>query len=112
MISELTAALAAQARKDIAKAHSEAAARPIGEIRLDIGFYSAKDRKLPVEDYDFTDASGRRFKGQGSRWAVWMVRWTGSGWRNVRKLSGPLKFTPALDRLIEECQSRGLERVK
>lgn len=112
LASAVCEALVGQARRDMAKARAEAAERPIGEVRLDIDFYSKEDRSKPVEDYDFTDASGRHFKGFGARWAVWRVKWTGSEWRRVRKVSGPLKFTPALDRLVEEGKRLGLERVR
>lgn len=112
LASQICSVLVEQSRKDIAAKRAENDAREIGEVRLDIDFYSKADAKLPVEDYDFTDASGRHFKGFGARWAVVKVKWDGVQWKRFRKISGPLQFTPALDRLIEECKRLGLERVK
>jgi hypothetical protein len=112
-MNEFTAlahAMAADARREIAKARLRDMERPIGEKRLDTGFYSAAERDKPVEDYDFW-AHGRHYVGTGSRWAVWRVRWTGSEWQQYRRVSGPLGFTEALTRLTEECTGLGLKRA-
>lgn len=102
-------ALVAQSRREMAEARSVASARPVGEVRLDIDFFSPAERGKPVEDYDFHDASGRHWKGFGARWCVIKVRWTGTDWKRVRRISGPLQFTPALTRCTEECARLGLE---
>jgi hypothetical protein len=102
--------LVAQAKREITSARLEAAQRPVGEIRLDIDFYSPSDRDKPMDDYDFV-AQGRHYKGTGSRWCVVKVRWTGSEWRRFRKLTGPMKMVDALHRCSEECARTGLERA-
>lgn len=111
LVSQIVDGLAAQARRDIADARALNAARPVGEIRLDIDFYSAADRDKPIEDFDFHDASGRHWKGTGARWCVAKYKWTGSEWKRLRRISGPLLFTPALDRCAQECKRLGLKRV-
>ena len=109
-VGALTAGLVAQARREIADAYHRDAERPTGALALDIDFYSKADRSKPIEDYDFYDASGRHWKGTGARWCVVKVRWDGSEWKRVRRITGPLLYTPALDRLYEESRRRGLER--
>jgi hypothetical protein len=109
-VSDIVSGMVANARSEIAKARLQDAERPIGTEALDIDFYSAADSKKPVEDYDFTDASGRRFKGFGARWCAIKVKWTGSDWRRVRRLTGPLQFTEALTRCSELADKLGLER--
>jgi hypothetical protein len=109
--SVIASALVAQARRNIAVRRLEDSERQIGEVRLDIDFYSKADRGKAVEDWDFTDASGRHFKGVGARWCVAKYKWTGTEWRRYRRISGPLKFTPALDRCYEECTRLGLKRL-
>lgn len=93
-------ALANQSRKELAEARQRDAARPIGETRLDIDFYSKAESDKPVEDYDF-HAHGNHYQGFGGRWCVVRQRWTGDRWQRVRKLTGPLQFTAALDRCAE-----------
>lgn len=103
-------AMVERAKRENAAARLADAQRTVGTLALDIDFYSAADRKLPAEDYDFVDASGRHFRGVGSRWAVVKVRWNGAEWKRIRKLSGPLKFTDALTRCTSEAARLGLER--
>lgn len=109
-MEDVCTAMAANARRDIAKARLADLERPVGTLALDIDFYSKADRNKPVEDYDF-HAHGRHYQGFGARWCVIKVRWDGSEWKRVRKLSGPLQLTAALSRLSEECSRSGLERT-
>lgn len=105
----IAGALVNQARADMAKARAVDAARPKGERRVDLDFSSKADRNRPVEDYDFWHG-GRHYKGMGARWAVFTIVWNGAEWVRERRLSGPLQFTAALDRVVLECKRLGLER--
>lgn len=107
--SAVVGALVDQARADITKARAADAARPVGERRVDLDFSSKADRNRPVEDYDFMHG-GRRYKGMGARWAVFTVVWNGAEWTRERRLSGPLQFIAALDRVTAECKRLDLER--
>jgi hypothetical protein len=106
----IVSALVEQSRRDMADKARADAERSIGEVRLDIDFYSKADAKKPAEDYDF-HAHGHHYKGFGARWAVWKVRWTGSEWRRMRKLTGPLKFADVLTEVTEQCKRLDLKRV-
>lgn len=106
---DICVALAANAQRDMAKAQLADLERPVGTIALDIDFYSKAEAGKPVEDYDF-HAHGHHYQGFGARWCVVKVRWDGSEWKRIRRLSGPLQFTPALERLSEECRRTELER--
>lgn len=110
LVTLIVDGLAEQARRDIAKSRSADAERPVGEVRLDIDFYSPADRDKPIEDYDF-HAHGHHYQGTGARWCVAKYRWTGTRWRRVRRISGPLLYTPALDRCTQECKRLVLKRV-
>lgn len=109
-VDEICAVLTANARANILASKEAAMRRDIGAMALDIDFYSKAERDKPCEDYDF-HAHGRHYKGAGSRWCVVKVKWNGSEWKRVRKLTGPLQFTDALSRLTEEVRKTGLERA-
>lgn len=106
---DICKAMVAGAKRDMAKARLADLQRPVGALALDIDFYSKAERDKPHEDYDF-HAHGHHYKGFGARWCVVKVRWDGSEWKRLRKLSGPLQFTEALSRLSEECARTGMER--
>lgn len=101
--------MVAQSRKDMAAARLADLERPVGEQRIDIDFYSPAERKKPAQDFDF-HAHGYHYQGTGSRWCVIKVRWTGTDWRRIRRLSGPLQFTDALTRAGEEAKRTGIPR--
>lgn len=102
--------MVAQARKRIAAERATDRARPIGERRLDIGFYDKSDRDRPVSDGSMM-RNGKVIEWKGARWAVWRVRWTGDRWQQYRRLSGPLQYPAALDRLGEDCKRLNLRRT-
>lgn len=111
VVSAIASALVDQAKRDMAAARQRDQERPIGQVRLDIDFYSKADRDKPVEDWDFVDSSGRHWKGFGARWTVAKYKWTGTEWKRFRRLTAPLKFVDALDRCADECRRLNLERI-
>lgn len=104
-------ALAADARRQIAKARAEDAARMIGAQGVTIDFYDRREADKPISDGSMV-IRGREVSWAGSRWAAWLVRWDGRRWKRTRRLSGPLQFTDALDRASELCRKRSLPRVE
>ncbi len=105
-------AIIADSRARLREQLAEDRARPIGEKRLDIGFYSNAESDKPVSDGSM-EMRGVHYRWTGARWAVWRVRWTGERWQQYRRLSGPLESSSAaLDRLTEECKRLNLERVQ
>lgn len=99
-----------QARKAIASARLADRQRPIGEVRLDIDFYSAAEREKPTDDYDFMIGK-QRYVGTGARWCVVRVRWDGNEWKRTCRLTGPMKFEPALRDCSERCAKTGMQRA-
>jgi len=110
-VQAIVRALVAQATQSLAARRAIDAARPVGTRGISIDFYDSTDRKRPAVDYDVTTPDGRRYQGFGARWAAVLVSWTGTEWRRVRRLSGPLQFEDALDRAGEEAKLRDLPRV-
>jgi hypothetical protein len=87
-ISEITDAFLDQSRKEMATRQLENAARPIGTTGVRLDFYTRSEADKPISDGEMT-INGQKYSWTGSRWAVWLVRWTGTDWRNVRRLTGP-----------------------
>lgn len=110
LADQIVAGLATQARRDIAASRAIDAARPVGEVRLDIDFYSKADRDKPIDDGEMM-LHGTLVRWTGARWCVAKYKWTGSEWKRLRRISGPLKFTPALERRTEEARRTGLKIV-
>lgn len=105
-------ALAEQGKRELAAKQAVDRARPVGEKRLDISFYSDAERGKPIEDGSFV-RDGVTYSWRGARWAVWKVRWTGDRWQKYRRVSGPLNGVgKALERLVQECKATGMERVR
>ena len=102
-------ALAAQAKRDLAAKRAEDRARPIGQKRIDVDFYSEAERERPFA-YDF-EMGGKRFKGRAAFWCVVLVKWTGDRWQRYRRISGPMDYTEALDRMGQECRRRKMLRT-
>lgn len=88
-------------------------ARPVGTKALDIDFYTRAEAGKPIEAGSMMSRDGRyTYTWEGAQWAVWLVRWTGTEWRRVRRITGPIGGSgPALDALYYEADLRGLERI-
>lgn len=99
-ITAICKAMVNQARIEAANERAADRARPVGTTKIDTDFYSPAEAKKPISDYDF-HAHGHHYQGSGARWAVVLLRWTGTEWRRVRRLSGPLQFEAALHRATE-----------
>ena len=110
MMDEIVNAIAADVRQRFAQLSREDRQRPVGEKRLDIDVYNEAERDRPIDDGEMV-LHGKRVHWVGTRWAVWRVRWTGKEWRRYLRISGPLKYSQALDRLSAECKRLHMERV-
>ena len=102
-------ALITSGLKDMALALQSDRERPVGTLALDIDFYSKAEADKPISDGSM-EWQGQTVSWTGARWCVVKDRWTGTNWRRVRKLSGPLQFTDALTRCGEESRRTGIGR--
>lgn len=103
----IVSALVEGSRADLAKARLADIERPVGTLAVDIDFYSRAEKDKPHEDYDF-HAHGHHYQGSGARWCAIKVKWTGSEWKRVRRLTGPMQFSDALSKRSEFALRLGL----
>lgn len=68
--------------------------------RLGIWFYDAEEEKKRPED-SHQLVHGRVVMVPGARFAVWKLRWNGTAWQRLRRVSGPLRKAQADARLAE-----------
>ena len=97
IFNQLAVAMRNAAIADITAERKIDAARPIGEKRIDIGFYDdVKDRNKPVIS---------------TRWSAILVKWNGKAWKRIKRLTGPSLYEDALNDVTRIARQRDLERV-
>lgn len=101
-MNELGKLIRQTAADDLRHRRAEDNARPIGEKRIDVGFYDQAQADKLYESY----------RGDEIQWSAILVKWTGDNWKRVRRLTGPMEFEAALNECSRFCRQRGMERVR
>lgn len=95
--NSIAEAMRTSIQKDLRESAARDAARPIGEIRVDIDFYDRKkDSIRPVDE---------------AKWCAVLVKWSGYQWKRYRRMTGPENIDIALSNVTRIARQRGLERV-